>query len=69
LWRGGSLLVTDHDHPALYELCLPEQGSVLRFVARHSVPFTGQGIATDPLTKGLIGIDRPKRQVLLAVEK
>jgi hypothetical protein len=61
--------LTDHDHPALYELRAPEQGGVLKFVARHFVPFTDQRIATDPLTNGLVGIDRPKRQVLLAVEK
>jgi hypothetical protein len=69
IWRSGSLLVTDHDHPALYELRLPEQGSVLKFVERHLAPFTGQGIATDPLTGGLVGIDRPKRQVVFVNEK
>jgi len=69
LWQRDSLLVTDHDHPVLYELRAPERGNVLQFVARHSVPFTGQGIATDPLTGGLVGIDRPKRLVVLAVEQ
>src|SRR6185437_2817821 len=49
VWRGPSLLVTDHDHPVLYELRVPKQGSTLTFLARHSVPLTGQGIAADPV--------------------
>jgi hypothetical protein len=66
VWKDGSLLVTDHDHPAIYELRLPRQDSVLEFVARHAAPFTGQGIAFDPKTGGLVGINRAKRQVVFA---
>ena len=66
VWREGSLLVTDHDHPVLYELKAPATGSVLRFVTAHAAPFTGQGIASDPLTNGLVGINRAKRLVVFA---
>jgi hypothetical protein len=66
LWHNGSLLVTDHDHPVLYQLRLPRQGNVLEFVAKHSAPFTGQGIAADPETGGLVGISRTKRQIVFA---
>ena len=66
VWRAGSLLVTDHDHPVLYQLELPEQGTVLKFVQTQAAPFTGQGIALDPLTGGLVGINRAKRQIVFA---
>ncbi|HEY2416073.1 MAG TPA: hypothetical protein VGI40_27775 [Pirellulaceae bacterium] len=66
LWREGCLLVTDHDHPILYQLRLPDEGNELAFVATQSVPFTGQGIAADPVTGGLVGINRAKRQILFA---
>lgn len=66
LWHKGSLLVTGHDDPVLFELRLPEQGSVLEYVATHAVPFTGQGIAHDPQTGGLVGINRRERQVVFA---
>lgn len=69
VWHDDSLLVTDHDNRVLYELRLPKQGNVLEFVRKQSVPFTGQGIAHDPKTGGLVGIDRAKRQVLFAVVK
>ena len=66
IWRGDSLLVTGHDDPVLFELKLPKQGSVLQFVGKHKAPFTGQGIADDPLTGGLVGIHRAKRQIIFA---
>jgi hypothetical protein len=66
LWRDQSLLVTDHDNPVLYQLRLPKSGRVLEFVGQHSAPFTGQGIAHDPQTGGLIGINRAIRQVIFA---
>ena len=68
VWRDGSLLVTDHDHPMVYELKLPQEGGVLTFVAKHAAPFTGQGIALDPKTGGLVGINRAKRQVVFATQ-
>jgi hypothetical protein len=66
LWHDGALLVTDHDHRRLYRLRLPEKGSVLELVGEEPAPFTGQGIAHDPATGGLIGIDRAKKQLLFA---
>ncbi len=66
LWRGGSLRVTGHDDPVLFEIKLPDEGSVLELVGEQQVPFTGQGIAADPLTGGLVGIHRAKREVIFA---
>lgn len=67
IWHEGRLLVTDHDHRVLYEVALPESGgSVLRFAGKHQAPFTGQGIAADPKTGGLVGIDRAKKKIVLA---
>lgn len=66
LWREDQLLVTDHDHGVLYVLALPASGSVLRHLGNESVPFTGQGIAIDAKTGGLVGINRAKRQVVFA---
>lgn len=66
LWQEDALLVTDHDHRVLYRLRLPKAGAVLEFVGKEPAPFTGQGIAHDPATGGLIGIDRAKRQVIFA---
>ena len=67
VWHGDSLLVTGHDDPVLFRLRVPETGGVLEFVERQRVPFTGQGIAHDPATGGLVGIDRAQRQVVVAV--
>ena len=69
LWRDNELLVTGHDDRVLYRLRLPKNGTVLEFVNQQPIPFTGQGIAHDPLTGGLVGIDRGKREVVFAVSK
>jgi hypothetical protein len=66
LWLEGSLLVTDHDHPVIYRLRLPEKGRVLEYIGIEPTPFPGQGIAIDPKTGGLIGIHRFKRQIIFA---
>jgi hypothetical protein len=66
LWLDGSLLVTDHDHPVIYRLRVPEEGSTLEFLGQEPAPFPGQGIAIDPETGGLVGIHRFKRQVIFA---
>lgn len=66
LWHGDTLLVTGHDDPVLFRLELPKEGTVLKFVGKESVPFTGQGFAIDPPTGGLVGIDRAKRQIVFA---
>jgi endonuclease/exonuclease/phosphatase family metal-dependent hydrolase len=66
LWRNGSLLVTGHDDPVLFRLQVPKQGTVLKLIDKQTVPFTGQGFALDPVTGGLVGISRSKRQVIFA---
>lgn len=76
IWYGDTLLVTDHDHPVIYRLRLPEQGRTLQWIDRRQVPFTGQGFAIDPLVTatakeqelpaGLVGINRAQRRVVLA---
>ena len=54
LWKDRTLLVTGHDDPVLYRLRLPESDKVLVLIDKQAVPFTGQGIAHDPVTGGLI---------------
>ena len=66
VWRDDLLVVTDHDHRVVYRLRLPETGEFLSFVDRQESPFPGQGIANDPLTGGLVGIDRARRSIVFA---
>jgi hypothetical protein len=66
LWQGETLLATGHDRRVIYRLKLPAQGNVLELVDRVPSPFPGQGIAVDPKTGGLVGIDRAKRQIVFA---
>lgn len=67
IWHRKKLLATGHDKTVLYELELPDQGTVLTHTNSFAVPFPGQGIAFDPVTEGLVGIHRKNRQVLFAV--
>ncbi len=69
IWRNAQLLVTGHDDPVLFRLRLPEAGPTLELLGQEAVPFTGQGIASDPVTGGLVGISRAKRQIVLASRK
>ena len=64
LWFRDELLVTGHDKQELYRLRLPASGTVLEFIGRENVPFTGQGIAVDFATGGLVGISRAERKVI-----
>ncbi|HEX4149534.1 MAG TPA: hypothetical protein VHY20_11120 [Pirellulales bacterium] len=64
IWLDHTLLVTDHDHPRLYALRLASEGRVLEFIAEQPAPITGQGIALDPLTGGMVGINRPDSRVV-----
>lgn len=66
IWRGDRLFVTGHDAALAYVLRLPKSGGVLEFVEKQRVPFTGQGIATDPKTGGLVGIQRGKSVIVFA---
>jgi hypothetical protein len=66
LWKDGLLLATGHDAREIYRLRLPKTGLVLELIDILPSPFPGQGIALDPGTKGLIGIDRKQRKIVLA---
>jgi hypothetical protein len=66
IWDGDSLLVTGHDKPLVYRVRLPKCGSILEYVETLCVPFTGQGIARDPLSGGLVGIHRARREFIFA---
>lgn len=66
IWLEDTLLVTGHDKKWIYRLKLPEQGTTLRWLATLSSPFPGQGIAIDPKSGGLIGIDRGRKVVVFA---
>jgi hypothetical protein len=67
IWDGETLLVSHHHFRVLYRLRLPASGTVLEFVEALHCPFPGQGIAADPLTGGLVGIDRSRPAVMFAV--
>lgn len=69
IWREDDLLVTGHDDPQLFRLRLPRQGTVLELIDTQSVPFTGQGFASDGQSGGLVGINRAKQQIVFAVQK
>ena len=69
IWRGDELWVTGHDDPVAFRLRLPKAGGVLEYVGQHAVPFTGQGLANDTVTGGLIGINRARRQVVFAAQQ
>lgn len=66
IWEDDRLLVTGHDKRSVYRLELPQDGTTMRWTATLDSPFPGQGIAWDPKTKGLVGIDRKKKAVVFA---
>jgi hypothetical protein len=66
IWQGDHLLTTGHDKKLIYRLRLPKEGKVVEVVDVLRSPFPGQGIASDPKTGGLVGIDRGKQQVVFA---
>lgn len=66
IWHDGLLAVTGHDDPILFRLRIPSTGDELEFVERQSIPFTGQGIACDPVSRGLIGIHRGQKKIVFA---
>ncbi len=69
IWSGEELLATGHDEKLIYRLQVPEGSSVVRHLGTVKAPFTGQGIAVDPNTGGLIGINRKNKEVLFAMPK
>ena len=66
IWLRGELLVTGHDEKEVYVLKVPKQGARLQYVETRSAPFTGQGIAVDKHSQGLVGISRAERRVIYA---
>jgi hypothetical protein len=66
VFDGDGLLATDHDNRRLYRLRVPENGGVLELICIELAPFAGQGIAADPKTGGLVGIDRKNRRIIFA---
>lgn len=60
VWREDEPLVTGHDEAVLYRLQLPDAGNKLVCLGEYKVPFTGQGIALDPKTGGMVGIIRAR---------
>ncbi len=66
IWLGDTLLVTGHDKKLIYRLKLPQQGTTLIHLATLPSPFPGQGIAIDPKSGGLVGIDRGRKRVVFA---
>jgi uncharacterized protein YhbP (UPF0306 family) len=66
IWDGETLLVTHHHFKVLYRLKIPNDGKVLELVEALECPFPGQGIALDPLNGELVGIDRPKKEIVFA---
>lgn len=69
VFRDGELLVTGHDEREIHVLEVPEEGDALKHLETIPAPFTGQGFAIDPATGGLVGIDRPRRKIVLAKEE
>jgi hypothetical protein len=68
IWEGDTLLVSHHHYKVLYRLKVPKDGKELELVEALECPFPGQGIAADPKTAGLVGIDRGARKVLFATK-
>lgn len=66
IWQGDELLTTGHDKRVIYRLKVVPNEPVVQLIDVAACPFPGQGIAVDPKTDGLVGIDRAKRQVIFA---
>lgn len=64
IWYQNHLLVMGHDKGEIYYLKIPRSGTELEYVGMATAPFTGQGFAVDPETRGLIGISRAERQII-----
>jgi hypothetical protein len=66
IWQGDVLLATGHDKKVIYRLKVPAAGGSVEWFGSMPSPFPGQGIAADPKTGGLVGIDRARKLVLFA---
>jgi len=66
---GQTLLATGHDKKAVYCLKVPEESGEVEWLSTLESPFPGQGIAHDPVTGGLVGIDRTMKKVIFATRQ
>ncbi len=66
IWQGDVLLATGHDKKIIYRLKVPPSGGSVEWLGTLASPFPGQGIAPDPKTGGLVGIDRKRKVVIFA---
>ena len=66
LFIGDRLFVTGHDDGVLFSLAIPAAGDELKLVEILGCPFTGQGIAIDPVDGNLLGISRKERKIIVA---
>lgn len=66
LFYKGKLLATGHDRKVIYRLAVPKDKNVLELIDVVEAPFTGQGIAYDDKTGGLVGIDRARKKIVFA---
>ena len=65
--RDGRLFCTGHDNTEVYVLRFPEGGSTLVLDEVIPTMIHGQGIAFDPVDASILyGIDRPKREIIVA---
>ncbi len=65
--RDGRLYCTGHDNPEVYVFTFPAGGSTLVLEETIPMPMHGQGIAFDPVDPTLLyGIDRPKKEIVVA---
>jgi hypothetical protein len=65
--RDGFLYATGHDAPEVYVLQLPQAGSALRLVATLPAAGAGQGIAWDPVERGVLyGIVKESRTIVVS---
>jgi hypothetical protein len=69
IWREGELLATGHDDKILFRLRVPAEGRRLELLGSEKIAFTGQGFAHDPVTGGLVGIDRGKQQIVFVEQE
>jgi hypothetical protein len=66
VWDGDTLLVSHHHYKVLYRLKVPKDGKELELVEALTSPFPGQGLAADPKTGGLVGVNRGAKKVVFA---
>ena len=66
IWQGEVLLATGHDKKVIYRLKVEAGSETVTWIDTLPSPCPGQGIAADPKTGGLVGIDRKRKAVVFA---